>query len=81
VLSGKHLRLTSSIIGIHSVDNQRTAILIPEEAIVKVVSGPSADEGMMDVLWNDRQVAVFAVDIMDRAEETSTVMDVGSVSA
>jgi len=69
VMTGKSFRLSSNILGIHSIDGQRTAVMIPEGGIVKVVSGPLADTRMVDVSWEGRTLAVFAEDISRRGIE------------
>ena len=68
-MADRSLRLSSGILGIQSTGGQRTAVMIPEGAIVQVVSGPLADTRMIDVLWEGRTLAVFAEDILQRSKE------------
>ena len=81
MLTGKLLQLKSSVLGIYSVDGQRTAVMIPGGATVKVISGPHTEDRMMDLLWDGRVVAAFAVDIVNRGEEVRTSRDGRSASA
>ena len=81
MLTGRVLQLKSSILGIYSVDRQRTAVLIPEGSAVKVISEPNAEDRMVDILWDGRVIAVFAVDIINRGEEPQSIRDQRSTSA
>ena len=80
MLTGKSLRLTSSLLGIQSADGQRIAVMIPEGATIQVVSGPLADTRMVDILWEGRNLAVFAEDILQRGKEVRSVNDKRSAS-
>ena len=71
-MADRSLRLSSSILGIQSTGGQRTAVMIPEGAIVQVVSGSIADTRMVDVLWEGHRLAVFAEDILQRGKEVWT---------
>jgi hypothetical protein len=55
------------------VDGQRTAVMIPEGATVRVVPGPLADVRMVDVLWEGRTLAVLAEDLSNRGEEVKSL--------
>jgi len=66
-------QLTVSILGIDSVGVQRTAVMIPEGATVELVPGPSADDRMVDVLWQGRTLAVFAEDLFQRGKGVKSV--------
>ena len=70
MFTGKHFRLKAATLGIESVGEQRTAIMIPAGAVIEVLSGPRPDDKrMVDVLWEDRKLVVFAEDIIKRGEE------------
>ena len=45
------------------------AIAIPPGAIIKVVSGPTPGDRMVDVLWDGKTVEMFAVDVDVRGTE------------
>ena len=68
-MTGKSFRLSSNILGVHSVDDQRTAVMIAEGGIVQVVSGSLADTRMVDVYGKGVQLAVFAEDSLRRSIE------------
>ena len=44
--------------------------MIPANAVIEVLSGPRPDDKrMVDVLWEDRNLVMFAEDITKRGEE------------
>ena len=74
----KNLRqLTASVLGIDSVNGQRTAVMIPEGATVELVAASSADARMVDVLWNGRTLAVFAEDLFERGRDVKSASKSG----
>ena len=81
MFTGNLLKLKSTVLGIYSVDGQRTAVMIPAGATVKIISGPRTEDRMVDILWDGRVVAAFAVDIVNRGEEVQTVRGGRSTSA
>ena len=56
-IQGKFVRLTAGILGIYSVDGQRTAVMIPEGALMRVAV-PASDTRLIDVIWEDKVLAV-----------------------
>ena len=68
-IKGTVVRLTAGILGIYDGEGQRTAIMMPEGATVRVVSGQVADSRMVDVIWEGRTLAVFAEDLSERGKE------------
>jgi hypothetical protein len=74
MLTGKQYSLNRATLGLHiSEDGNRSAVQLPEHAVVKVVSGPKTmgSEGVVDVLWEGKIVAIFLVDLQARGEEVS----------
>jgi hypothetical protein len=74
MLTGKRFRFHRSVTGIQLVNGTATVVTIPTEGIIKVLSGPDAngkvpDKGIIYVVWEERTVAVFAVDIEARGTE------------
>ena len=70
MFTGKRFRLKNAILGIESTGEQRTAIMVPANAVIEVLSGPRPDDKrMVDVLWEDRKLVMFAEDITKRSEE------------
>jgi urease beta subunit len=43
--------------------------MIPEGATVRIVPGAPPDVRMVDVLWGERKITVFAEDIAERGRE------------
>ena len=72
MLRGRIYRLSSEILAIETVDGKRTAVALPVGAVLRVVSGPSAnDTRMVDVEWNERRLVMFLRDLHDRCEDVS----------
>jgi hypothetical protein len=70
MLTGKRFRLNTAILGIETIEGQRRAVQVPSGDIVAVVSGPAPDDRrMLDVLWNDRPLVMFAEDLTARGHE------------
>ena len=67
MLTGKRFKLAKATLAIDVIDGKRTAITIPAEATIKVVSEPSGHgDQMIHALWEGRTVVMFAVDIQER---------------
>jgi hypothetical protein len=70
VLTGKRFRLKTSTLGIETIDCHRTAVEVPANEIVTVLSGPRPDDRrMIDVSWDERTLVMFAEDIQERGQE------------
>jgi len=68
---GKQFQLRTLTIALDIVNGQSVAVTIPFEAVIRVTSEPSttSDDGMLNVLWEDRPVRMFAVDVSRRGTE------------
>jgi hypothetical protein len=63
MLSGKRFALTKPALALDSVVRQGW-ITIPEGATIRVIAGPHGDgEQMIDVLWEDRMLTMYAIDV------------------
>jgi hypothetical protein len=60
-------KLRTATIGVENDNGKRVALTVPEDAVLEIISEYLAD-GMVDVLWNDRRISMFAVDIEERGE-------------
>ncbi len=69
MLTGKKFTLSKETLALHVAEGKRTAVHIPSGAIIKVVSGPKNGDGIVDVLWEGRTVAMFLVDVEARGTE------------
>jgi hypothetical protein len=70
MLSGKSFRLNREVLAIENVDGRRTALTLPADAVIEVVSGPTpSDKRMVDVRWMHRELVMFAIDLQERGEE------------
>jgi len=69
MLTGKRFTLRKETLALHVAEGKRTAVQIPSGAVIKVVSGPKNGDGIVDVLWEGRAVAMFLVDVKARGVE------------
>jgi hypothetical protein len=70
MLSGKRFRLKATTLGVETVEDHRVAVQVPADETVIVLSGPRPDDlRMVDVLWNDRKLVMFAEDIEKRGQQ------------
>ena len=71
MLSGKSFRLKREVLAIEMSESEdRRALYVPKEAIVKVLSGPRPDDKhLVDIHWSDKKLVVFAEDLVSRGEE------------
>ena len=69
MLTGKKFKLERATLAITMVEGRRRAIAIPVGAVIKVVSGPTPGDRMVDVQWDGKTVEMFAVDVDVRGTE------------
>ncbi len=69
MLTGRRFKLDTPTLVIDFVNGRRQADYIPAGAVVKVLSGPTGNDRMVDVLWQDRTVTMFAIDLKQRGIE------------
>ena len=69
MLTGKKVKLERATLAITMVEGRRKAMAIPVGAIIKVLSGPTPGDRMVDVLWEGKTVEMFAVDVEGRGTE------------
>ena len=72
MLIGKTFTLGKSTLSLAVMNGRRTAISIPVGATVSVVSEPNNGDGIVDVLWEGRTIAMFLVDLQSRGTEIRT---------
>jgi hypothetical protein len=65
------LHLRQATIALDRISGRRVIVMIPAQSVLTVLPGP-LDEGMMTVLWCDRAVQLFAVDLAERAIQLRT---------
>jgi hypothetical protein len=67
---GKYFRLTKATLCIETLHASRRILSVPEDEVVKVLSGPRPDDQrMIEVLWRGRRLVLFAEDLQARGEE------------
>ena len=69
MLTGKRFKLRKSALAIEIVNDQRFTVTVPTRSILKAISGPGDGGQMVNVLWEDRHVRMFAVDLITRGTE------------
>ena len=69
MLTGKRFKLRKSALAIEIVNGMRLQVNIPSRTILQVISGPIDGDQMVDVLWKDKRVSMFAVDLISRGTE------------
>ncbi len=69
MLTGKRFKLRKSTLAIEIVNGKHFRVTVPTRTILKVIFGPGDGGQMVDVLWEDRQVRMFAVDLITRGTE------------
>lgn len=72
MLTGKQYTLNQATLALHlTAEGKRTALQLPQGAVIKVASGPRTmdTEGVVDVLWKGSVVSIFLVDLQARGEE------------
>src|SRR6266576_1044018 len=66
MLTGRRFMLRSPTV---AVDAHRVVLIMPVGAILTVTSDTSAEKHMIEVAWEDRKLAMFGSDLMERGEE------------
>jgi len=66
---GKQFRLKTATLCTENRDGILYGVRVPVGGIVTVTRGPVDDDRMVDILWNERALAMFAQDLRDRGEE------------
>lgn len=70
MLTGKRFRLKTTTLAIENMVDARVAVHVPAGETVVVLSGPRPDDRrMVDVLWNNKSLVMFAEDILTRGQE------------
>jgi hypothetical protein len=69
MLTGRRFKLERATLAVEYVDGKRRAVTLPVGTIIKVVSGPQNGDGMVDILWAERLLAMFEVDVNVRGTE------------
>ena len=60
-------RLRTPTIGVVNDNGKRVTITVPADALLEVTKENVAD-GTLDVIWNDRRISMFAIDIQQRGD-------------
>lgn len=71
MLSGRRFKLERATLAVEAAEGKRRAVTVPAGTIIKVTSGPVNGDGLVDVLWDNRLLSMFAVDVDVRGTEIS----------
>ena len=63
MLTGKRFELEEGGLGFDSIDGNWKPMLVPARATVKIISDPTDGHGMVNVLWEGKELAMFLFDI------------------
>ena len=66
MLIGRRFMLKSPTV---AVDAQRVVLIMPVGAILTVTSDTSSEKRMIEVTWEDRKLAMFGSDLIERGDE------------
>jgi len=70
MLTGKRFVCKSAIVALETMDGKRVALMVPKGSSVQVLSGPSGNDEMVSVQWQDRALTIFATDLRENGIET-----------
>ena len=69
MLTGKRFKLRKSTLAIAFINGESLRVNVPTRTILQVISGPGDGGQLVEVLWEDRTVRMFAVDLISRGTE------------
>ena len=69
LLTGRRFKLSTPTLALETLEGKRVATTVPAGTTVKVVSGPTQGDRMVDVLWEGRVIVMFAIDVNERGTE------------
>src|SRR4051812_31646402 len=76
MLIGRRFMLTSPTV---AVDDHRVILIMPVGAILTVTSNTAAEKHLIEVAWENRKLAMFESDLIERGEENFQSKAVGQV--
>jgi hypothetical protein len=74
-------KLEKDTMALGDVNGKRVAVTIPAGDTVKLIAAPGPWDRMVDVLWEGRMVAMYAIDLRLRRIETQKARASGGSSA
>jgi len=58
-------KLGTPTIGVRNENGKRVTITVPTDALLEVTT-EHVDDGTVDVIWNDQNISMFAIDLQER---------------
>jgi hypothetical protein len=63
MLIGKRFKLAKHGLGLERIEGQHNPMLIPAGATIEIISDPTYGVGLVNVIWETREVAMFLTQI------------------
>ena len=67
--AGTRLKIDRNTIALDVIEGKRIVVMIPAQAILSVLADFNGDDRLVNVLWEDRSVEMFAVDLAVRGNK------------
>ena len=64
----RQYRIKSPTMAIHSVDGQRSTVMVPIGDIVRASQRHLDGDVLIDVMWNEKEYLMFTQDLRERSE-------------
>ena len=71
--TGKRFTLRAPTLAVDNVSEKPQAVTIPAGTTVRVVSGPRNGDRLVDVVWEERALTMFTIDLKQRGDETTAI--------
>jgi hypothetical protein len=69
--TGRRFKLRTASIGIETSEGKRIAVPVPANTVLKVISGPTEGDRMVDVMTDGKVLVMFVIDLKERGDEIS----------
>ena len=70
MLTGKRFRLERGTLAVEGVEGaKQRAVTVPVGAVIKVLAGPTNNNGLVKIDWDGRTLGMFSVDVDVRGTE------------
>lgn len=74
----KRIRLERATLSVETRNGKNTAVTIPAESVVEVLTIHTNGDGLVDVGWEGRTLAIFQIDMEERGTE---VLDLSATTS
>ena len=65
MFTGRKYRLSNPTLALELVDGKRTAVTVPADAVIEILSGPihRTEDALVKILWQGKTLNMFALDV------------------